>query len=80
MMDQDEQKLLLDEVASLCVRKHFADNLSCDNTAYWLANSLEDKGVESTLAIAWMKTCSDACESGKKPVGLEEGPDKRSGT
>jgi len=74
-----EKKALLDEVSSLCLRKHFTDKLSGDDTAYWLANSLEDEGVESALAIDWMQTCSDACKTGKKPITLEDRPAKRTG-
>lgn len=78
-MDEAERQNLLDEVSSLCVRKHFTDNLSCDDTGYWLANSLEDEGVESDLAIEWMQTCSDGCNKGVKPVMFEDRPGKRTG-
>lgn len=75
--EESEKKMILDEVSSLCIRKHHADKLSCDDTAYWLANSLEDKGVESGLAIDWMQTCSDACLTGERPVTIEDRPGKR---
>ena len=78
-MDSIEKKILLEEVSSLCIRKHFSDNLSCDDTAYWLANNMEDEGVESALAIDWMKTCSDACKTGEKPTTLKDRPGKREG-
>lgn len=76
-MSDGEKQALLEEVSSLCVRKHYADKLSCDDTAYWLANSLEDEGVESELAIDWMQTCSDACKTGEKPTTPEDRPGKR---
>jgi len=76
-MEEKDKKVLLEEIASLCVRKRYADNLSCDDTAYWLANSLEDEGVESNLAISWMQTCKDACETRKAPPKLEDRPGKR---
>ena len=78
-MDEGERKSILAEVSSLCIRKHYQDKLSCDDTAYWLANSLEDKGVESTLAIEWMQTCSDACLTGAKPTSFDDRPGKRTG-
>ena len=78
-MEEGEKKLLLDDVASLCVRKHYTDKLSCTDTAYWLANSLEDEGVESDLAIEWMQTCSDACKTQKAPSSLQDRPGKRTG-
>jgi len=76
-MEEGEKQSLLDEVSSLCIRKHYRDKLSCDDTAYWMANSLDDKGVESSLAIEWMQTCSHACKTGKKPILLEDRPGKR---
>lgn len=78
-MDEGERKSILAEVSSLCIRKHYKDNLSCDDTAYWLANSLEDKGVESALAIEWMQRCSDACSTGAKPTSFDDRPGKRTG-
>lgn len=78
-MDEKEQTAALEEIKSICVRKHFTDNLSCDDTAYWLANSLEEEGVEAELAIAWMPACTEACETRKKPVMLDDRPGKRSG-
>jgi len=76
-LQESDKNTLLSEVASLCVRKRYADNLSCDDTAYWLANSLEEEGVESELAISWMQTCKDACETRKAPPKLEDRPGKR---
>lgn len=78
-MEADEKKLLLDEVSSLCVRKHYTDELSCTDTAYWLANSMEDEGIESDLAIEWMQSCSDACKTGKPSPSLQDRPGKRTG-
>lgn len=65
VMQTVEQEAVLQEVASICINKHHVDKLSCSDTAYWLAHSLEDKGVEVDLAIDWMKPCSIACETGK---------------
>ncbi|MBE0498278.1 MAG: hypothetical protein IBX43_03445 [Campylobacterales bacterium] len=78
-LEADEKKLLLDEVSSLCVRKHHTDNLSCTDTAYWLANSMEDKGIESDLAIEWMQSCLDACKTSKPSSSLQDRPGKRTG-
>lgn len=77
--EESEKKAILAEVSSLCVRKHYADNLSCGDTAYWLANSLEKEGVESALAIEWMNTCSEGCQTGEKPTTIEDRPGKRTG-
>ena len=79
-MEEKEQSALLEDVASLCVRKRYTDNLSCDDTAYWLANSLEEEGVESSLAIAWMETCREACETRSAPPVVDETQDKRKNT
>lgn len=76
-MTDEDKNALLSEVSSLCVRKRYADDLSCDDTAYWLANSLEEEGVESDLAISWMQTCKHACETQKAPPKLEDRPGKR---
>ena len=76
-MEEKDKEALLKEVASLCVRKRYADNLNCDDTAYWLANSLEEEGVESNLAISWMQTCKDACETQPAPPVIDETQDKR---
>jgi len=59
-----EQSGLLKEVAEVCINKHHIDKLSCEDTSYWLADGLEKKGVDSDLAIAWMKPCVYACENG----------------
>jgi len=64
-MQAQEQKSLLSEISSLCVRKHHIDGLDCTDTAYWLANSLEEKGIDGDLAIDWMQTCSESCQTGK---------------
>lgn len=61
----NEKKTLLKEVADVCINKHHIDKLSCDDTSYWLAGSLEKKGVDTDLAISWMKPCSYACYNGK---------------
>lgn len=74
---EKDKQVLLEEVSSLCVRKRYADELSCDDTAYWLANSLEEEGVESNLAISWMQVCKDACETRKAPPKLEDRPAQR---
>ncbi len=76
-MEDKDKRALLSEISSLCVRKRYADNLSCDDTAYWLANSLEEEGVDSDLAISWMQTCKNACETQKAPPKLEDRPGKR---
>jgi hypothetical protein len=78
-MEADEKKLLLNEINSLCIRKHHTDNLSCTDTAYWLANSMEDEGMESDLAIEWMQSCSDACKTGQASPSLQDRPGKRTG-
>lgn len=78
-MEEADKKILLDEVVSLCVRKHHTDGLSCTDTAYWLANSMEDEGIESDLAIEWMKSCSDSCKTRQPPPSLEDRPGKRTG-
>lgn len=59
-----EQEAILSEVTRLCINKHHVDKLNCNDTAYWLAQNLEDEGVELDLAIEWMKPCSLACETG----------------
>lgn len=64
-MQEQEQKTLLSEISSICVRKHHIDGLDCTDTAYWLANSLEEKGIDGDLAIDWMQTCSESCQTGK---------------
>ncbi|PHR55758.1 MAG: hypothetical protein COA44_09895 [Arcobacter sp.] len=64
-LSSKEQSGLLKEVASVCINKHHIDKLSCDDTSYWLAGSLEKKGVDTQMAISWMKPCSYACENGK---------------
>lgn len=73
-MDPETQTSILGEISSICVRKHHLDELSCADTAYWLANSLEKKGIDAELAIDWMKTCSESCLTGKyeAPVFQEE--------
>lgn len=60
-----EQQTLLNEVANICINKHHIDKLSCADTSYWLAGTLEKKGVDTDLAIEWMKPCIYACENGK---------------
>lgn len=64
-MELNEQKEILAEIATICINKHHLDELSCSDTAYWLAHNLEEKGVDVDLAIDWMKPCSYACETGK---------------
>ena len=72
-LEEVDRQAILDEIASVCIRKHHEDKLSCSDTAYWLANSLEKDGVDVDLAIDWMKPCSDACETGKyDPAVYEE--------
>lgn len=73
-MQEKEQQNLLSEISSICVRKHHIDKLDCTDTAYWLANSLEEKGVDGDLAIDWMQSCSESCQTGKyvAPVFKEE--------
>ncbi|HIC42762.1 MAG TPA: hypothetical protein EYO73_00245 [Sulfurimonas sp.] len=68
----DEQQSLLAEVANVCINKHYIDKLSCEDTTYWLARSLEKKGVDTELAIEWMKPCSYACSNGKFDAALYE--------
>jgi len=76
-MEEVDQKALLEEVASLCVRKRHADNLNCADTTYWLADGLEDEGVDIDLVLPLMKTCSEACESRTAPPSLDDRPNKR---
>jgi len=64
-LPQTEQSALLTEVANICINKHHIDKLSCDDTSYWLAGGLEKKGVDTELAISWMKPCVEACYNGK---------------
>ena len=73
-MQEQDQKGLLSEISSICVRKHHIDGLDCTDTAYWLANSLEEKGIDGDLAIDWMEVCSESCQTGKyeAPVLKEE--------
>ncbi len=78
-MEADKKTLLLNEVSSICVNKHHTDNLSCTDTAYWLANNMEDEGIESDLAIELMQRCSDACKTGKASPSLQDRPGKRTG-
>ena len=65
IMEQTEQKMVLSEIATACINKHHFDKLSCQDTSYWLADSLEKKGVDTNLALDWIKPCRFACESGK---------------
>ena len=64
-LSNTEQSHLLNEVANSCINKHHIDKLSCDDTSYWLAGTLEKKGVDTELAISWMKPCTYACYNGK---------------
>ena len=64
-MEEADKTALLDEISRICIRKHHVDKLNCSDTAYWLAHSLEDKGIDVDLAIEWMTPCTDACENGK---------------
>lgn len=71
-LEEVDQKSILDEIASICIRKHHVDKLNCSDTAYWLANSLEEDGVDVDLAIDWMAPCSIACETGKYDPAVYE--------
>ncbi|MDF1880995.1 hypothetical protein JHD50_06705 [Sulfurimonas sp. MAG313] len=64
IMNAADQKTVLSEVATACINKRHFDNLSCQDTSYWLADSLEKKGVDTNLALDWIKPCRFACESG----------------
>ena len=76
-MEEEERNNLLEEVASLCVRKRYADNINCADTTYWLADSLEDEGVDIDLVLPLMQICSEACDTRKAPPKLEDRPEKR---
>ncbi len=75
-MSLDDQRAILSEIGTFCVRKHHVDQLDCTDTAYWMADSLEAKGVDADLAIEWMTTCSDSCQNDKyvAPVLQEKNP------
>jgi len=71
-LSANEQSKLLKEVATACINKHHIEKLSCDDTSYWLAGSLEKKGVDTELAIEWMEPCSYACYEGKFDLATYE--------
>lgn len=64
-METEEKTDILKEISSNCVRKHHIDGLDCTNTAYWFADALEERGVDADLAIEWMDTCNQSCQTGK---------------
>lgn len=78
-MEAEEKMSLLKEISSVCVRKHHVDGLDCTNTAYWLADSLEDKGIDADLAIEWMDTCNQSCQTGKYVPDVYEERNKVTG-
>ena len=71
-MDIEDKTKLVEEISMSCIRKHTIDKLSCSDTSYWLANSLEKKGVEIDLSIEWMSICIKSCETRKMPKMLLE--------
>ncbi len=75
-MSPSDQSTIRREIGTFCVRKHHVDKLDCTDTAYWMADSLEAKGVDADLAIEWMSTCSDSCLNDKyvAPVLNETNP------
>jgi len=78
-MEPEEQKDILAKISSICVRKHSIDGLECTDTAYWLANSLEEQGVDADLAIEWMKTCNQSCGTQKYVPAIHEENNKVTG-
>jgi len=66
-LESSEQKALIEDISNTCVQKHYADNVSCTDTSYWLASSLEKNGVDSDLVIEWMPFCIEACETRARP-------------
>ena len=78
-MEAEEKTSLLTEISSVCVRKHHVDGLDCTNTAYWLADSLEDRGIDADLAIEWMDTCNQSCQTGKYVPDVYEERNKVTG-
>lgn len=78
-LEAQEQKTILAEISSLCLKKHHKDTMTCTDTSYWFANNLEDEGVDADLAIEWMKTCSEACQTGKYVPDVYEKRNKVTG-
>jgi len=64
-LDTTEKTAFLRETSSACVSKHHVDKLSCMDTSYWLADSLEREGVDKDLVIDLMPSCIKACETEK---------------
>jgi len=71
-MEADEKEILLTEISNLCVRKHYADELTCGDTAYWFANALDAEGVDEELVVEWMPTCTYACQTQAAPLPVPE--------
>jgi hypothetical protein len=76
-MEADERETLLSDISNLCVRKHYADELSCTDTSYWLANALEGEGVDADLAGEWMPVCMEACLTQQAPPPVVQGQKKK---
>ncbi len=74
--DPEEQATFIGEIENTCVIKHHKDQLSCSDTAYWLANNLDSEGVDSELAMMLMEPCTNACKSKEMPVSIKESTSK----
>lgn len=68
--EPEEQAAFINEIENSCVIKHHQDGLSCSDTAYWLANTLDEEGVDSELAMFLMEPCTQACETKAPPKVL----------